>query len=128
VAPVEWFASSSLTGNRLEINTAFENDAISTVGLVMKDNEHEYPLTVDLARGEMRVLQETCRLERFDRSQPLRLRIFIDHSVMEVFVNERESLTTWLRPVLARDQAWNIRLLSPAASIEAWQLADLTQH
>jgi hypothetical protein len=53
----------------------------------------------------------------------LNLHIFIDHSVVEVFVNERESLTTWLRPVLARNGAWTVRLPHPASQIEAWQLS-----
>ena len=89
----------------------------------MKDDEHEYPLTMDLASGELHVLNEKYRLEQFDPTQPLNLHIFIDHSVVEVFVNKRESLSTWLRPTFASGGTWKVRLLSPANKIEAWQLS-----
>jgi beta-fructofuranosidase len=115
---------SSLAGNSLEIKVNFQSTAsASTVGLILKDAEREYPLTVDLASGEMCVLHEKRKLEQFKPAELLKLHIFIDHSVVEVFVNERESLTTWLRPALAMGGSWNIRLLSPASKIEAWQLS-----
>jgi sucrose-6-phosphate hydrolase SacC (GH32 family) len=116
--------NSTLTGNSLELKVNFEQAAPdSIVGLALKDDEHEYPLTVELARGELHVLKEKRKLEQFNPAEPLNLHIFIDHSVVEVFVNERESLSTWLRPTLAGNGAWTIRLLSPASKIEAWQLA-----
>jgi sucrose-6-phosphate hydrolase SacC (GH32 family) len=95
----------------------------SLLGLILMDDEREYPLTVDLARGELPVLHEKQKLEQFDPAKPLNLHVFIDHSVVEIFVNERESLTTWLRPVLTKNRAWTIRLLFPASKIEAWQLS-----
>jgi sucrose-6-phosphate hydrolase SacC (GH32 family) len=91
--------------------------------LILKDDEHEYPLTVDWINGELQVLQEKRKLEQFNPAEPLHLHIFIDHSVVEVFVNERESLTTWLRPSLSQNGAWTIRLLSPASDLQAWQLS-----
>jgi sucrose-6-phosphate hydrolase SacC (GH32 family) len=115
---------STLTGNSLEIKVNFQQtESDSTVGLILQDDEREYPLTVDFASVELHVLYETCKLEQFDPAETLSLHIFIDHSVMEVFVNERESLTTWLRPVLAKNGSWTIRLLSPASKFEAWQLS-----
>jgi sucrose-6-phosphate hydrolase SacC (GH32 family) len=125
---IKWDDSESVTGNRLEIKVTFPAGSTSTVGLTLRDDEHEYPLTVDFASGELHVLHEKCKLECFDPSEPLNLHIFIDHSVVEVFVNERESLSTWLRPVFADNGAWRIRLLSPANRIEAWQLADQTKN
>jgi beta-fructofuranosidase len=113
-----------LSGNSIEIKVSYpQTESASTVGLILNDDEHEYPLTVDLASGELHVLREKRKLEQFDATEPLHLHIFIDHSVVEVFVNERESLTTWLRPVLSQNGAWKIRLLSPASKMEAWQLA-----
>jgi beta-fructofuranosidase len=118
------FDNSNLVGNSLEIKATFQQaDPASTVGLILKDDEREYPLTIDLPNSRLHVLNEKCTLEHCNPAEPLNLHIFIDHSVVEVFVNERESLTTWLRPTLAGDGAWNIRLLSPAIKIEAWQLS-----
>jgi beta-fructofuranosidase len=118
------FENSLLAGNSLEIKVNFQQAGPAvTPGLLLQDDRQEYPLTVDLASGEIHVLNEKRKLERFNPAEPLSLHIFIDHSVVEVFINERESLTTWLRPVLARNGAWTIRLLRHAGEIEAWQLA-----
>jgi sucrose-6-phosphate hydrolase SacC (GH32 family) len=95
------------------------------VGFLLQDDEREYPLTVNFATGELQVLNEKRTLEAFDPTEPLHLHIFVDHSVVEVFINERESLTTWLRPVLVKNPAWTLRLLSPASRIEAWELAEI---
>jgi beta-fructofuranosidase len=116
--------NSTLSGNSIEIKMTFQqSETASTVGLILKDDKHEFPLTVDLNSGELRVLNERHKLEQFNPTKPLNLHIFIDHSVVEVFVNERESLTTWLHPALAGGGSWNIRLFSPASKIEAWQLS-----
>ena len=115
---------SRLAGNSLEIKVNFQpTESAPTAGLILQDDEREYPLTVDFASGEMQVLHEKRKLEHFNPTESLNMHIFIDHSVVEVFVNERESLTTWLRPVLARNKAWTIRLLCHASKIEAWQLS-----
>jgi beta-fructofuranosidase len=115
---------STPSGNSLEIKASFQKSAsASTVGLILQDDEHEYPLTVDWSSGELQVLHEKRKLEQFDPARPLNLHIFIDHSVVEVFVNERESLTTWLRPGLTANGSWKVRLLCPASKIEAWQLS-----
>jgi beta-fructofuranosidase len=116
--------NSTLTGNSLEIKVNFQQvNSTGSVGLILKDDEQEYPLTVDLTTGEIHVLREKRKLEKLNPAEPLSLHIFIDHSVVEVFVNERESLTTWLHPVLARNETWTVRPLSPASDIKAWQLS-----
>lgn len=120
---IEWNASSPVTGNRLEIKVTFPAGSPSIVGLTLQDDEHEYPLTVDFASGNLHVLNENRKLEKFDPSELLNLHIYIDHSVVEVFVNEHESLATWLRPVLVNNDAWRVRLLSSASKIEAWTLS-----
>jgi beta-fructofuranosidase len=120
---IDWPGSGTVDGNCLEMRAGFPAGSDSPVGLVLQDDGREYPLTVDPASGELRMLNETCRLERFDPSEPLDLHVFIDHSVVEVFVNEREVLSSWLRPSLADGGAWRVRLLSPAGRIEAWRLS-----
>jgi sucrose-6-phosphate hydrolase SacC (GH32 family) len=118
------FENSTLEGNSLEIKINFQQaDPAAAIGLLLRDEEREYPLTVDRASHELHVLNEKRKLEQYDPTGSLNLHVFIDHSVVEVFVNERESLSTWLRPVLSRDGTWNIRLLCDAGEIEAWQLS-----
>ena len=82
----------------------------SLLGLILTDDECEYPLTVDLARGELQVLHEKRKLEQFDPANPLNLHVFIDHSVVEVFVNERESLAATECRIIYLTLYWNINL------------------
>jgi beta-fructofuranosidase len=121
--PIDWADSASIAGNCLEIKATFPSNPNATSGLLLQDDERDYPLTVDFSTGELQALNEKRKLERFDPSEPLNLHIFIDHSVVEVFVNERESLATWVRPALAKDGAWRVRPTSPVRQLEAWQLA-----
>jgi beta-fructofuranosidase len=120
---IQWHDSGTVAGNCIEIKASFPANSKSTVGFILKDDEREYPLTVDVTSSELHVLNENRTLEQFNPSEPFSLHIFIDHSVVEVFVNERECLSTWVRPSLAPDGAWKIRLLSPVDKIEAWELA-----
>jgi beta-fructofuranosidase len=128
VDSVEWNDSVSIAGNSLEIKATFPAGPASIAGFILKDDEHEYPLTVDFKTGDMHVLNEMHRLERFSPSEVLTLHVFIDHSVVEVFINERESFSTWLRPVLGNNGNWHIRLASPANQMEAWQLSAKDQR
>jgi beta-fructofuranosidase len=121
---IAWDNSTSITGNCLEIKATFhQSEPTSQVGFTLRDDEREYSLTVDFASGELEVFNETRKLELSNPAEPLTLHVFIDHSVLEVFINERECLTTWLRPVLANGGSWSIRLLSHASKLEAWQLS-----
>ena len=122
-APIDW--SAAVVGNCIEIRATFPAGAQSTVGFLLQDDQREYPLTVDSTSAGLRVLNEKRKLERFDPSEPLSLHIFIDHSVVEVFVNERESLSTWLRPSLAGRGAWRVRSIAPAEKLEGWHLDNL---
>ena len=58
-------------------------------------------------------------------NEPLRLRIFLDHSMLEVFANGRQCMTQRLWPT--REDATGVSLFSRAAettaSIEAWDMA-----
>ena len=121
-APIDWSDPTVVEGNSLEIKANFAAGS-APVGFLLHDDEREYPLTVNRLSSEIHVLNEKHTLERFTLSEPLSLHVFIDHSVVEVFVNERESLSTWLRPALSRNGAWRIRALLPAEKLEGWHLA-----
>lgn len=117
---IDW--RETIAGNALEVKMTFPTDAKSPVGLILEDDERAYPVTIDTVSGEMCVLDERTRLERFDPAETLHLHVFIDRSVVEVFINERESLSTWVRPTLTKNSAWRIRLRTPALDLEAWGL------
>jgi beta-fructofuranosidase len=104
---IDW--STFVEGNYIEIKATFPMNGKSIVGLLLQDDEWEYPVTVDRATGEIHVLNETHKLEHFIPSEPLNLHIFIDYSVVEVFVNERGCLSTWLRPALSGKGTWRVQ-------------------
>jgi len=64
------------------------------------------------------------------KDEPLKLRVFIDRSVVEVFINGRQCLTVRVYPdrqdslgVSLRAQSKDARLLS----LDAWQLKSIYQ-
>ena len=61
-----------------------------------------------------------------DAEEPLRLRVFLDRSVLEVFANGRQCVTQRLYP--SRDDSVGVRLFAHGAaaevrSLEAWEMA-----
>jgi beta-fructofuranosidase len=60
--------------------------------------------------------------------EPLRLRVFIDHSVVEVFANDKQYAAVRVYP--GRDDSVGVSLRSQGAScvlraLDAWQLKDI---
>ena len=80
------------------------------------------PDAIDATR---RVLTQEAPLT-MQPGEPLRLRIFLDHSMLEVFANNRQCLTQRLWPT--RDDAIGVSLFSNGSkttvrSLEAWEMA-----
>ena len=61
-------------------------------------------------------------------SEPLRLRIFLDRSILEVFANDRQCLTQRIYPT--RNDSLDVRLFSHGAAaavdVDAWDMRPLT--
>ena len=80
------------------------------------------PDAIDATR---RVLTQEAPLT-MQPGEPLRLRIFLDHSMLEVFANNRQCLTQRLWPT--RNDATGVSLFSNGSkttvrSLEAWEMA-----
>lgn len=90
-----------LNGSSLEINARIQPGEQDLVGFILSDDEEEYPLILDLDSQEFACLDEFRNLERFSEyGQEIELHIFIDHSVVEVYLNQKEIFTSWFHPVL----------------------------
>jgi beta-fructofuranosidase len=64
------------------------------------------------------------------RDEPLKLRVFVDKSVVEVFVNGKQCVAMRVYP--GREDSLGVSLRSQGAaaelrSLDAWQMADIYQ-
>lgn len=63
-----------------------------------------------------------------DENEPLRLRIFVDKRVIEVFVNEQRWMALSVYPTLKDSLGFSIEALGTDAkivSLDAWQMNDI---
>lgn len=84
----------------------------------------------DRVDAERRILVQEAPL-KLDRGEPLRLRIFLDRSMLEVFANERQCMTQRLWPT--RPDALGVALISRGrptrvSSLNAWRMTATTPH
>ena len=114
--------AGAVAGSCLEIQAVFPPQDGLQCALELCDRARSYPLTVDGSSGTITVLNETRQLERLRPGEPLRLHIFIDVSVVEVFINGREALSTWLRPDLESNGRWRVKFLQRPEQVAIWEL------
>jgi sucrose-6-phosphate hydrolase SacC (GH32 family) len=58
------------------------------------DDQGEHPLTFDFHTHQLSMGDQTARLQFTKDVDQIELHIFVDHSVIEVFINRREVFTT----------------------------------
>lgn len=95
-------------------------------------NNRSSALTIDTSFGSvhpgtMRHIPETVDVY-LDRDEPLKLHIFIDRTIVEVFINGKQAamLRTW--PVLEESSTVAVRTLSiptELVKVKAWQMASV---
>jgi beta-fructofuranosidase len=112
----------TVSGNCLEIQVTFSPGAGSECGLELRDSQRSYPLKIDLSSGKIQILNETRQLERLAPGESVELHIFIDYSVIEVFINRREAFSTWLRPDLKQSGCWQVILRQRPETVAIWEL------
>ncbi len=106
--PTAMAGTAPYFGECVEIVAEFELDAADSVGFILSDDEDEYPIRFDFETNTLQALSEQAQLEfRGDPGQ-LKLHIFIDKSVIEIFVNECETFTTTFHPILGENNALKI--------------------
>jgi sucrose-6-phosphate hydrolase SacC (GH32 family) len=124
----ETAGTAPIFGKQMEIKARFEMDEAESFGFNLLDDENEYRIAFEPSSRRLQVLEESTELQFVEDEQPVELHIFIDHSVVEVFINAREAFTAVFRPELA--DFHNLKI-SPFVtqgkgqfSIDAWKLND----
>jgi beta-fructofuranosidase len=120
--PVVLDKSGPVSGNSLEIRATFTPGSGPHCGVELSDSQRDYPLHVDLSNGTIEALNESRPLERLRPGESLTLHIFIDCSVIEIFINGREALSTWLRPEFKPNGCWRVQFLQQPETVEIWEL------
>ncbi len=116
-------------GESIEIKARFELQAAESFGLILSDDEGEHKIALDFPTQTITVLDESARLEFPPGAGATDLHVFIDQSVIEVFVNGREVFTKAFAPQLAENHALRsapfVLKGKGHFSAEFWKLADI---
>jgi beta-fructofuranosidase len=100
--------TAPLFGERLEIKARFQMRQADSFGFTFIDDDGDYPLTFDFHSHRLWMGDQQADLQ-FTRGEDLiELHIFVDHAVIEIFVNQWEVFTMTFYPNLAENHALKI--------------------
>ena len=85
--------------NALEIETEIDIQSAASVGLGIKSGSKDPRVVVDFTGLELQVLDAKAPLSLAKGERKLKLSIFIDRSVLEVFANETVCITKTIAPL-----------------------------
>jgi beta-fructofuranosidase len=110
--------------NTLEIATEIDLQSATSFGLEIKSGNNAPPVLVNFTGRELRVLDAKAPLILAKGDRNLKLRIFIDRSVLEVFANETACVTKRISP-LGFDAVLELGAeggIANAKRIQAWPM------
>ena len=143
VSPGSPVRLDGIEGDCLELDVTFDGGDATSFGLNVRcspDGEEQTSISYDPARGLLTVDGtrssrnpgargdvRSAQLTRTD--EPLRLRVFLDRSVLEIFANDRVCITERLYPERADSVGIELFAVGGSATlrhITAWELAAVT--
>lgn len=95
-------------GECVEIMAKYDLSAAESVGFRLVDDDREHLIQYDYAANTLRAFDETAGLQFHPPAGRLDLQIFIDRSVVEIFINNRETFTAVFYPSLEGSNALKI--------------------
>jgi sucrose-6-phosphate hydrolase SacC (GH32 family) len=130
-----------IRGDSLELRLLIEPGSAKEFGLAVRcspDGEEQTPIVLSLpkqtlrtelaksgAEGNFKDITEQVAPMPLKDGEPVRVRVFLDRSILEVFVNERQCLTQRIYP--ARKDSLGVKLFTrdgemTVKSLEAWKM------
>jgi beta-fructofuranosidase len=94
-------------GDCVEIQAQYDLQGDGVVGFKLIDDRQTHLISYDFHKNLFQAVDEIAELQ-FPQEQRLSLHIFIDRSVVEIFINGRETFSTTFYPDLADDQLLKI--------------------
>jgi beta-fructofuranosidase len=85
--------------NALEISLEMDLSSAAGIGLEIKNGNGRPGVTVNFTGSELEVMDVRVPLNLNEKSRRLNLRLFVDHSVLEVFANETACVTKVIAPL-----------------------------
>jgi beta-fructofuranosidase len=120
--------TAPIFGERIEIKARFQLKEADSFGLNMVDDQGSHKLSFDFQAHTMQFGEDFAEMQFTKAADLIELHIFVDHSVIEVFINQREVFTTVFYPKLAETHALKIAPFVKNSrgkfSIDAWKLAE----
>lgn len=97
-------------GECVEILAKYDLATAESVGFTLSDDQHDKVIAYNFADHTLTALDENARMQFPDAEGQLEIHIFIDNSVVEIFINGREVFTTTFYPQL---QGFNALKIAP---------------
>ncbi len=127
-AVTENAGTAPIYGERVEIKAVFQMQEAESFGFKLIDDEFEHELAFDFQTHRLQLGDDYADLQFTRDSDQIELHIFVDYSVIEIFINEREAFTTLFYPKLAETHALKIAPFVKNGrgqfSIDIWKLAE----
>jgi beta-fructofuranosidase len=115
-------------GERVEIKARYQLEDAESFGFRLIDDEYEHELVFDYQTHRLQLGKDFADLQFTREADQIELHIFVDYSVIEIFINSREVFTTLFYPQLAETHALKIAPFIKNArgefAIEVWKLAE----
>jgi len=126
---VEIAGTAPYFGECVEIKAKFKLASAESVGFKLIDDEGEHQIAYNFGTHTLQAVNEDAKLQFIDGNFELELHIFIDKSVIEVFINRKETFTTIFYPNLGKNNALKIAPFFVKAQgtveIDFWTLEDI---
>jgi len=106
--PVELAGTAPYFGECVEILAKFDFQTAESVGFRLMDDQGEFLINYDFAAHTLQAIHERAKLQFESDPGHLKLHIFIDKSVIEIFINDRETFSTIFYPNLAENNTLKI--------------------
>jgi beta-fructofuranosidase len=104
----EQAGTAPIFGEQVEIKAHFMLDAVQRCGFRLMDDEDAHLIAYDGKSHTLDVFGVTAQLQFVAPRELLELHVFVDSSVVEIFINQREVFTAHFTPVLAENHALKI--------------------
>ena len=115
-----------LYGERLEIKATYQMQQAESFGFRFIDDDGEHKLAFDFQSHILKMGDQQAQLQFTKDADQIEFHIFVDHSVVEIFINQREVFTMTFYSKLAENHVLKISPFITQGkgkfTIEVWKL------
>jgi beta-fructofuranosidase len=128
---IEFAGTGPYFGESVEIKAEYDLQAAKSVGFRLIDDEDEHLIQYNFLSQTFRVFEKSAQLQFPAPPGRLTLHIFVDRSVVEIFINARETFTAVFYPKLGEHHTLKISPFVTGVrggfSIDFWTLEGMNE-